>query len=294
MRLLQFPSMTAGAFLLVGSWAMTWALAGASHSSSSPEDSGLAPVSHDSPDAKLSGRDIYERVLENRFSSYIQQSALRSGDQAGNTQETRLRMWFKSFREDGQEPTDDGLLSKTLVKYTHPFDLRHSGYLVINNLDRPSDQFVYLASRRRVQRVSLRGEAVFGSDFSFEDVIPKEIEDALYERRNDEVLDGVPCFVIDAMPNDQMNSEYSRIRIFIEKARYVPLLTRYWDDRKVEVKELKVEYDSIEKINAVWVPMRMTMRNLRHESFTDLIVDYVEPNPELKRTTCDLRRLEAH
>ncbi len=273
---------------------MTWALAGVSHSSSSPEDSGLAPVSYDSPDAQLSGRDIYEQVLENRFSSFIQRSALRSGDQAGNTQETRLRMWFKSFREDGQEPPAGGLLSKTLVKYTHPFDLRHSGYLVINNLDRPSDQFLYLASRRRVQRVSLRGEAVFGSDFSFEDVIPKELEDALYERRDDEMLNGVPCFVIDAMPNQQMNSEYSRFRIFIEKARYVPLLTRYWDEQKVEVKELKVEYDSIEKIEAVWVPMRMTMRNLRHESFTDLIVDHVEPNPELRRTTFDLRRLEAH
>ena len=79
MRLLQFPSRSAGAFLLLGSLAMTWALAGVSHSSSSPEDSGLAPVSYDSPDAQLSGRDIYERVLENRFSSFIQRSALRSG-----------------------------------------------------------------------------------------------------------------------------------------------------------------------------------------------------------------------
>ncbi|MCZ6463420.1 MAG: outer membrane lipoprotein-sorting protein, partial [Proteobacteria bacterium] len=155
---------------------------------------------------RLSGRDIYERVLENRFASYIQESALISGDKAGNDQETRLRMWFKSFRDENGGPTEGDLLSKTLVKYTYPFELRHSGYLIINRLDRPNDQFVYLSSHRRVRRVNLRGEAVFGTDFSFEDVIPRELEHAAYQRLPDELLDGVPTFVVEAIPNSEMRS----------------------------------------------------------------------------------------
>jgi hypothetical protein len=129
-----------------------------SHGSSAAE-SRVQPRSPEALEAELTGRDVYERVLENRFSSYLQESVLVSGDRAGNDQETRLRMWFKSFRSRDGEARSGDLLSKTLVKYTHPFDIRHSGYLIINNLDRPSDQFVYLPSHRRVRRVNLRGEA---------------------------------------------------------------------------------------------------------------------------------------
>lgn len=234
-------------------------------------------------------------MLENRFRTYVQTSRLVSGDRAGNEQRTRLKMWFRSFREGGDEHgAEESVLSKTLVKYTDPFDLRHSGYLIIHHDGRPSDQFVYLASNRRVRRVSLRGEAVFGTDFSFEDVVPRELEDADYERLPDTVLDGVPCFVVEAVPKPHAKSEYSRFRMAIEKERSVPLRTRYWDDREVEVKELRVERDAIERIRDVWVPRRMLMTQLRNASWTRLVVEEIEPEVRLTRSAFDLRRLEGH
>jgi hypothetical protein len=252
-----------------------------------------APAGPD-PYADLTGREIYQRVLDNRFASYIQESTLISGDRGGNDQKTRLRMWFQSYRDDAGAPTDGDTLSKTRVEYTHPFDIRHANYLVIKRLDHPSDQFVYLPTNRRVRRVNLRGEAVFGTDFSFEDVIPREVEDADYLRLPDQVVDGVDCFAIEVTPKPRMHSEYSRFLIHVEKARFVPLRSQYWDDRGVEVKELQVDHDSIEKVDDVWIPMRMTMRNLRLESYTSLVVGEIEPNPDIERTVFDLRRLESH
>lgn len=147
-------------------------------------------ASHDAaPDDGLSGRAIYERVLANRFAAFRQATRLVSGDRAGNSQESRMTVLWRSYRDAGGEAAG-GVLSKTLVRYTHPFELRFSGHLVINNRDRGDDQFVYLASRRRVRRVSLRGQPVLGSDFSFEDVIPREIEDAAYRRLPDEAHEG--------------------------------------------------------------------------------------------------------
>ena len=77
-------------------------------------------------------RDIYDRVLENRFTSVTQDATLSSADRAGREQVTRLRMHWKNYR-DGNGDTPSGILSKTLVRYFHPFDIRHSGYLVIHN-----------------------------------------------------------------------------------------------------------------------------------------------------------------
>lgn len=266
-----------------------------------PSEPAAGPPREDvlSPGASLTGRDIYQCVLDNRFESYVQSSLLVSGDRGGATQESRLRMTWRSFREDGDgddgagaEP--EGILSKSLVKYTEPFDLRYSGYLIVNNAGRPNDQFVYLASSRRIRRVNLRREAVFGTDFTFEDIVPREIEDGTYQRLPDTPVQGVSTYVVEVTPKDHAESEYSRFVIHVEKEHCVPLLTRYWDDRGVEVKELSVPAGSVEEQQGVWWPMELTMRNLQLETFTTLRVEELEGNAKLPRKTFDLRRLEAH
>ena len=103
-----------------------------------------APAPSTADDSHLTGRDIYDRVTENRFQSVIQESTLRSTDRGGREQMTKLHMKWRDFRaEDGNALR--GILSKTLVKYTHPFDIRHSGYLVIHNDNQRNDQFMYLS-----------------------------------------------------------------------------------------------------------------------------------------------------
>ena len=273
------------------SWPLTLFLAATSPLSA--DDLGTPQIASD-PLAALTGRDIYQRVLDNSFDSLIQESTLVSGDRGGNAQESRFKMWFQDLRDAEAEQPRGTIIAKTLVQYTHPFDIRYSGYLILSRLDEVNDQFVYLSSQRRVKRVNLRGEAVFGTDFSFEDILPRQIEDADYKRLGDEPANGSDCFVIEATPKDHSQSEYSRLRIYIDKQRNVPLVTRYWDNRDVEVKELRVEPKQIEKIEGVWVPKHLTMRHLKLDSYTILELDQLDPNPPLTKTTFELRRLESH
>jgi hypothetical protein len=258
----------------------------------------LAPTpsraAEDAPaDDGKTAREIYEKVLDNRFERFRQSARLVSGNRADNAQESRMTVLWKSFRDAADEPVR-GVYSKTLVRYTHPFDLRHSGYLVINNAERKDDQFVYLNSRRRVRRVNLRGEAVMGSDFSFEDVIPREIEDARYDRLPDEVHDGVPSYVIEITPSPASNSEYSKLRSWIDKQRPIVLRTLYWDENGVQNKELKAPAAEFREHAGVWLPMRTEMRNLVTESWSRLLIEDFEANPPLEDGEFDPRRLESH
>jgi len=240
----------------------------------------------------LDGRAIYERVVANRYDSFMQRSDLISGDRAGNEQRTRLDMWYQTFRGEDGEPLDGVVASKTSVRYTHPFDLRHTGYLVIQNQNRPNDQFVYRGSQRRIQRVNLRKEAVFGTDFSFEDLVPHEIEDADYARDDDALLDGKKVYVVTAVPKPFANSEYSKFQSYIDPERWVPMRVRYWDESGVEVKELVSS--ELELRDRIWVPMQSRMRNLRGRTWTELRVQKIEPNIDIERHMFDLRRLESH
>ncbi len=244
--------------------------------------------------AELTGREIYARVLENRFRTYAQRTRLRSGDRAGNEQTSEFELWYANYRlSDDDPPTRDGVRSRSMVRYTAPFDLRHSAYLVVHNDGRPNDQFIYRPSQRRVSRVSLRSESVFGTDFSFEDILPRELDDARYERLADIEHQGVPCFRISAVPSEDADSEYSRFEIIIDMERAVPLQTLYWDDRGVPVKRLEVERAAFERIEGVWVAMRGRMTHLIHQSFTTHEVLEVTPNLSLERSDFDLRRLAS-
>jgi hypothetical protein len=251
------------------------------------EDTAPAPT-----DGK-SGRDIYACVLRNRFQDYVQEAKLVSGDEGESAQESRLSMTWKSFRDAEDQPRS-GVLSKTLVRYEHPFDLRFSGYLVINNVDRPNDQFVYLAATRKIRRVNLRKEAVFGTDFTFEDIVPAEIEDADYRRLSDAVVDGSPLYVVEVTPKPEVDSEYSRFVVYVDRGSCVPLRTRYWDEKGVEVKELTVPPDAVREFEGIHWPMQLTMRNLKLESFTTLTVEELKPNGKLPDKDFEVRRLMSH
>jgi len=258
----------------------------------------LAPVARaESPrpalDPDLTGKQIYARVLRNRFETFTQESRLVSGDRAGRTQHTELFMHFKDFR-DAEDLPSRGVLSKTLVKYTYPFDLRHAGYLVIQNQDRPNDQFVYFPARRQTVRVSLRGEPVFGTDFSFEDVIPRELEDATYRRLDDEEVGGVATYVVEALPTELFDSEYSKFVFYVDPASFVPLWTRYWDLAEVEIKQMRIDAGDVERYGDVYVPMKLTMRHLLLESQTTLEITRLVPNPPLPESIFEVRRLESH
>lgn len=244
-------------------------------------------------DAALTGSDIYRRVIKNRFRSFAQEIALASGDRGGNEQRSRLQLKWQDVR-DGEDRATDGVFSKSIVVYTEPFDLRYTAYLVIQRETPPNDQFVYSPSRRRVRRVNLRGENIFGTDFSFEDIIPREFESASYERRPDEAFEETPCFVVQAVPKPEQNSQYSRFLLYVDKQHSVPLRIRYWDAAGLEVKELISPPSSIREFDGVFVPMKATMRSLQQDTYSRAEIVKLEPNVPISPGTFDPRRLEGH
>jgi hypothetical protein len=244
-------------------------------------------------EAELTGEQIYARVLENRFKEFTQEARMESGDRAGRVQEARMNITFKDFRDAKGNPPR-GIWSKVLIRYTHPFDLRHSAYLAIQNAGRSDDHFLYLPSRHRIMRVNLHGKAVFGTDFSFEDVIPHELEDATYRRLEDTVLDDAPVYVVESHPTAQLDSAYSKFVFYVDKKRMVPLRVRYFDLAGVEVKELRTRPQDVQDFDGVQVPMKITMRNLLLDSFTTFEILRFDPNPQLPDAAFDLRRLESN
>ena len=244
----------------------------------------------------LSGDAIYERVLENRFDAFSQKLSMRSGDEGGNFQLVEMEMKYKRY-----DPEKKGILSKTIAKYTEPQDVRHLGYLVINKKNGQDDQFVYRPSSRKVRRVNVRGESIAGTDLSFEDVVPPEFDDGTHHRMPDEEVEGIETFVIAMIPKPSTESEYAKVLFYVDKERFVPLRTRYWDNKRVLVKRMDADpesltrYDEVDNLDGdprtVWIALRSEMKNLKSGSFTRLDIEEFEADPKLRDRHFSQRQL---
>ncbi len=246
----------------------------------------------------LSGDELYQRVLDNRFDAYTQELHLVSGDSAGHFSQVEIAMRYKNFREKSKR-----VLSKTMAKYEAPPDVRHLGYLVINKASGPDDQFVYRPSSRKVRRVNVRGEAVAGTDFSFEDVVPPEFEDGSHFRMPDDRVGDVPVYVVTVVPHAETESEYSKLLISVEKEHFVPIRTVYWDNKRVLIKQLDADTDSLEGFEGVdrtngdpktiWIARRARMTQKKSGHYSTLDIRHFEANPKLRERDFSQRELTA-
>ena len=232
----------------------------------------------------LSGRDIYKRVIDNKLESSYMEHRMVSTDPGGSEQKLSFWSRFKDLRTEDAAPTG-AVISKTVIKFTSPFDKRDTAYLFIEKKGGADDGYHYSRARTRVSRISPAKESVFGSDFSLDDLaVVRHIDDATYQRLPDEVVQGKTVWVVDVFHKPESKPAYAKSRLYVDKERNVPLKTRHWDEADVEVKQLDIPSDKIHEFAGVWIPMESTMHDLSEKTQSVLYLDRVIENPPIADT----------
>jgi hypothetical protein len=238
----------------------------------------------------LTGREIYERFLDNRLEAAHQFLRIISTDPGGSEQLTKFELWASDYRDEDNKAVDE-VLAKNLASFNSPYDMRGTSYLMIAKDPGPDLEYVYRPSDKRVKRVNLKNTSIAGSDFTFSDLAFQDIEDADYERLPDEVIEGTPVFVVEATMKAFVESEYAKVVNYLEKEHYVPIRTRYWDKAEVETKEMRAPIELVKEFDGVWVATESVMRNLQENTKSALYVDDLDPNPEISDRHYSLAKL---
>lgn len=245
--------------------------------------------------ARVDGREIYDRLIKNRqrLRTVFQRGRIISEDPGGNPQQTNFWLHAKDYRDPDDNATE-GVFTRSLFKITGPFEMRHTGYLYVERDDRDDEQFMYSPHRGRTARVSLKGQSVAGTDFSFDDFLVSldDIEDAEYERHPDAEVQGVECYVVEAFVKPQSKTSYTRSLSYVEKEHYVALHARHWDEVGVLAKEIVVPHEKIEEFDGAWIPTESTVTDLLEGTHSTMYIDTLEPNPSIDDEQFSLSRLE--
>ena len=167
--------------------------------------------------------------------------------------------------------------SKAVLRFTAPAEVKGVALLVINHPDRASDQWMWTPAIERDRRIALqdRSTRFFGTDFSFEDLEERDVNQYEYVLGGEETVDGASCWKIESTPKQTKSSQYTRSMVWIRKDNYA--FARIENYVKSEVVR-RLTYSDIQQVQGIWTGRTMEMADLRRGSRTRLSLEKLEYN----------------
>lgn len=171
--------------------------------------------------------------------------------------------------------------SKAVIRFTAPAEVKGVALLIINHPDRASDQWMWTPAIGRDRRIALqdRSTRFFGTDFSFEDLEERDVDQYDFRMDGEESVDGTACWRIEARPRQTKTSQYSLSRIWIRKDNYVA--ARYENFVKDQLAR-RLHATDIQNVQGIWTARTLEMTDLRRKSRTALRMQKLEYNVPLK------------
>ena len=171
--------------------------------------------------------------------------------------------------------------SKAVLRFSAPAEVKGVALLVVNHPDRSSDQWMWTPAIERDRRIALqdRSTRFFGTDFSFEDLEERDVNQYEYSLLGDETIDGVACWKIQSAPRAAKSSQYSRSIVWVRKDNYVfARIENFINDQAVR----RLTYSHVEHIQGIWTARQLEMSDLRRGSRTRLTLDKPQYNIPMK------------
>jgi hypothetical protein len=243
----------------------------------SPRYAGVEPVYAAADDARQIVEEAQRRT-DARSQRY--EGLLQVFDAKGKVSDKRWT--FERLGAHGQ--------SKSILRFTAPPEVKGVALLVVNHPERASDQWMWTPAIERDRRIALqdRSTRFFGTDFSFEDLEERDVNQYDYAVRGEEAVDGAPCWRIESTPKPGKSSQYTRSMVWVRKDNYAfARIENFVKDQAVR----RLNYSEIQNIQGIWTARQLEMTDLRRGSRTRLSLDKLQYNVAMRDEDFTLQAL---
>ena len=180
--------------------------------------------------------------------------------------------------------------SKSIIRFTEPPEVLGVALLIVNHPERASDQWMWTPALQRDRRIALqdRSTRFFGTDFSFEDLEERVAGQYEHTLLDEESIDGVAAWKIQAVARSGRASQYSRQILWIRKDNYVTVqIESYAGEQLVR----RLQSSKVQPIQGIWTAHEMVMHDLPRGSRTRLVLEKVQYNVPLKESDFTVQAL---
>lgn len=247
---------------------------------------------------RLSADDI-ARKIQNRDTGRDSRATLRMKlfDRHGRVRERALTLaTLRGRGTPGAGPAaPDG--DRLLIRFNYPNDIRGTGFLVWEHPSADDERFLYLPSLGRVRRIagSETQESFVGSDFTYEDIGGRELDEYSYAVL-DENASWTPtpggtsrsAWRLESRRKD--SAQFPRIVSLVLKDSFVVVEADIFNRRNEKQKVYTVQ--RLEQVEGIWTVMDARMTNALEKTRTDLTIERMDYNVGLKESDFSRRELE--
>ena len=147
------------------------------------------------------------------------------------------------------------------IYFHSPSDIRGTSFMVWKHLDKEDDRWIFMPAIKLVRRIAAddKRSSFVGSDFTYEDVSGRVVEDETHTLLRQEEIAGRVVFVIESKPKVKAN--FMRRVSWIDQAHGLPLKEEFFDARDEKVRVFTA--NRIELVDGHWTITERTMENLQ-------------------------------
>jgi hypothetical protein len=188
----------------------------------------------------------------------------------------KVRVVMKLVSKDGQERIrelamlrkndgEPGGAQKYFMVFFKPNDVKDMSFMTYKYPARDDDRWMYIPAVNMVKRIAARDKrsSFVGSDFTYEDVSGRDIEDDSHVIEREEQVGGRDCYVVKSTPKPGGPGEgdFGHRLTWVDKTNYLPLREEQYDRKGARQKEFTA--DEVADIKGHPTVVRRTMKNLQ-------------------------------
>ncbi len=165
---------------------------------------------------------------------------------------------------------------KYFIYFFRPADVRKMAFMVYKYPKRDDDRWLFIPALNMVKRIAARDKtsSFVGSDFTYEDVSGRDLEDDTHTILKEERFNGKECYVIKSTPKAG-DVNYSYKLSWIDKEHFLPLKEEYYNLKGELMKVFTA--DEIKAIEGFPTVVKRTMKNVQSGHRTEVTfikIDY--------------------
>lgn len=207
-------------------------------------------------------------------------------DEKGGLSERVIEQWSAE---------DAAGLARSVIVFHTPATVKNSRFLTVENAGRDDDKWIFLPALKKVRRIAASegGSSFMGTEFTYDDMATRKLDDYSYRLLGSEAVGGRDCDIVEALPKDPKKSQYAKIVTWMAKDPEIrlPLRAQMYKDASTVGKTLTME--EIAQVDGYWMPLRLTMKNEETGRATRLVQQKMELDKAVDERRFTVKFLET-
>ncbi len=214
---------------------------------------------------QLTGRDVIQKVKDRPDGdTRYAEMELTLIKKNGATRERKVTSWAM----------DEGKDTKKMMFFTYPGDVKGTGFLTWD-YDLPGKEdakWLYLPAMKKTRRISgssSKTDYFMGTDFTYDDMGSRNVDEDSHTLLREEDKDGHKCWVVESVPVDK-HEIYSRKVSWIRQDCLTAAYVEYYD--KLNKLHRVLTISDVRKVQDYWTIHKMEMKNVQTGHSTVIVV----------------------